>query len=127
MTTAPRLRTLLPDVTVQRARCRVASEAWGVAVISVTSVGSRSRRGPAAAADAPGVRAVVKWRSSRRRSSEPDFQIANSSESASAAADAAMMLVSLPMVDQVREPSIESMITRVRAAVAATPSRIRTL
>jgi len=33
--------------------------------------------------------AVVKWRSSRRRSSEPDFQIAYSSESASAEADCA--------------------------------------
>ena len=49
-----------------------------------------------------GAAAVVKWRSSRRRSSEPDFQIAYSSESASAEADAAMMLVSLPIVDQVR-------------------------
>jgi glyoxylase-like metal-dependent hydrolase (beta-lactamase superfamily II) len=45
----------------------------------------------------------------------------------SAAADAAMMFVSLPIVDQVRAPSIESMITRVRAAVAAPPSRMRTL
>src|SRR3954468_19751061 len=70
---------------------------------------------------------VVKWRSSRRRSSEPDFQMAYSSESASADADAAMMLVSLPIVDQVRAPSIESMMTLVRAAVAAPPSRIRTL
>jgi len=50
-----------------------------------------------------------------------------SSESASADADAAMMLVSLPIVDQVRAPSIESMTTRVRAAVAAPPSRMRTL
>jgi hypothetical protein len=70
---------------------------------------------------------VVKWRSSRRRSSAPDFQIAYSSESASAAADAAMMLVSDPMVDHVRAPSCESMMTRVRAAVAASPSRMRTL
>src|SRR6186713_60712 len=70
---------------------------------------------------------VVKWRSSRRRSSAPDFQMAYSSESARAAADAAMMLVSLPIVDQVRAPSCESMITRVRAAVAASPSRMRTL
>ena len=30
-----------------------------------------------------------------------------------------MMFVSLPMVDQVRAPAIESMTTRVRAAVAA--------
>ena len=30
-------------------------------------------------------------------------------------------------VDQVRAPSWESMITRVRAAVAASPSRMRTL
>ena len=71
--------------------------------------------------------AVVKWRSSRRRSSEPDFQIAYSSESASADAEAAMMFVSLPIVDHVRAPSIESMMTRVRAAVAAPPSRMRTL
>ncbi len=74
-----------------------------------------------------GARAVVKWRSSRRRSSEPAFQIAYSNESARADAEAAMMLVSLPIVDQVRAPSIESMMTRVRAAVAAPPSRIRTL
>ena len=115
MTTAPRLRTLLPDVTVQRASWRVASAAWGAAVMSVTSVASRSPRAPAGVGDASPAagRTVVKWRSSRRRSSEPDFQIANSSESASAAAEAAMMLVSLPMVDQVRAPSIESMITRV--------------
>ena len=72
-------------------------------------------------------RAVVKWRSSRRRSSAPAFQIAYSSESARAAAEAAMMFVSLPIVDQVRAPSAESMTTRVRAAVAAPPSRIRTL
>ena len=70
---------------------------------------------------------VVKWRSSRRRSSAPDFQIAYSSESASACADAAMMFVSLPIVLQVREPSCESMMTRVRAAVAVAPSRMRTL
>ena len=48
------------------------------------------------------VAAVVKWRSSRRRSSAPDFQIAYSSESARALAEAAMMFVSLPIVDQVR-------------------------
>lgn len=71
--------------------------------------------------------AVVKWRSSRRRSSAPAFQTAYSSESASAAAEAAMMFVSLPIVDQWRAPSDESMMTRVRAAVAAVPSRIRTL
>ena len=70
---------------------------------------------------------VVKWRSSRRRSSAPPFQIAYSSESASAIADAAMMFVSEPIVVQVRAPSAESMITRVRAAVAAAPSRMRTL
>ena len=57
----------------------------------------------------------------------PEVQIAYSSRSASAAADAAMMFVSLPMVDHVRAPSCESMIARVRAAVAAWPSRIRTL
>ena len=38
-----------------------------------------------------------------------------------------MMFVSLPIVDHVRAPSTESMITRVRAAVAAPPSRMRTL
>ena len=48
--------------------------------------------------------------------------MAYSSESASADAEAAMMLVSLPIVDQVRAPSIESMIDpgpgrRRRAAV----------
>ena len=72
-------------------------------------------------------RAVVKCRSSRRRSSAPAFQIAYSSESARAFAEAAMMFVSLPIVDQVRVPSAESMTTRVRAAVAALPSRMRTL
>ena len=46
---------------------------------------------------------------------------------ADAAADAAMMFVSLPIVDQVLPPADESMTTRVRAAVAAPPSRIRTL
>ena len=55
------------------------------------------------------------------------FQIAYSSESASACADAAMMFVSLPIVLQVCEPSCESMMTRVRAAVAVAPSRMRTL
>ena len=69
----------------------------------------------------------MKWRSSRRRISAPDFQIVYSSESARAVADAAMMLVSLPIVDQVVVPSDESMITRVRAAVADSPSRMRTL
>ena len=53
--------------------------------------------------------------------------MAYSSESASACADAAMMFVSLPMVLQVLEPSCESMMTRVRAAVAVAPSRMRTL
>ena len=38
-----------------------------------------------------------------------------------------MMLVSEPIVLQVRSPSAESMTTRVRAAVAAFPSRMRTL
>ena len=38
-----------------------------------------------------------------------------------------MMFVSEPIVDQVRAPSCESMMTRVRAAVAASPSRMRTL
>ena len=40
---------------------------------------------------------------------------------------AAMMFVSLPIVDHSSVPSLESMITRVRAAVAEPPSRIRTL
>ena len=70
---------------------------------------------------------VVKWRSSRRRSSAPDFQMRYSRESARAPAEAAMMFVSLPIVDHVRLPSDESMITRVRAPVAAVPSMIRTL
>jgi hypothetical protein len=38
-----------------------------------------------------------------------------------------MMFVSLPIVDHSSVPSDESMITRVRAAVAESPSRIRTL
>ena len=76
---------------------------------------------------AAGADAVVKWRSSRRRSSAPDFQIAYSSESARAVAEAAMMFVSEPIVDHSRAPSVESMVTRVRAAVAASPSRMRTL
>ena len=38
-----------------------------------------------------------------------------------------MMFVSEPIVDQVRAPSAESMTTRVRAAVASLPSRMRTL
>ena len=70
---------------------------------------------------------AVKCRSSRRRSSAPDVQMAYSRESARAPADAAMMFVSLPMVDHVRPPAVESMTTRVRAAVAAPPSRMRTL
>ena len=88
-------------------------------------VGVAAVAGSAGVASAPAP--VVKWRSSRRRSSAPDFQIAYSSESASAAAEAAMMFVSLPIVDHVRAPSCESMMTRVRAAVAASPSRMRTL
>ena len=71
-----------------------------------------------AAAAVPWPLVVVKCRSSRRRSSAPDFQIAYSSESARACAEAAMMFVSLPIVDHVVEPSCESMMTRVRAAVA---------
>ena len=99
-----------------------------------SALGRRSSarlRGARCAADGPSgylpAGAVVKWRSSRRRSSAPDFQIAYSSESARAVADAAMMFVSLPIVDHSRAPSDESMMTRVRAAVAASPSRIRTL
>ena len=38
-----------------------------------------------------------------------------------------MMFVSEPIVDHSRTPSAESMMTRVRAAVAASPSRMRTL
>ena len=44
-----------------------------------------------------------------------------------ACADAAMMFVSLPIVLHVSEPCCESMMTRVRAAVAVAPSRMRTL
>ena len=92
----------------------------------IVAIGSGGPFGAAGAAGVP-LGSVVKWRSSRRRSSAPDFQIAYSSESASAEAEAAMMFVSLPIVDHVRAPSIESMMTRVRAAVAAPPSRMRTL
>jgi hypothetical protein len=53
--------------------------------------------------------------------------MAYSIESARAAADAAMMLVSEPIVDHSRTPSDESMMTRVFAAVAESPSRMRTL
>jgi len=53
--------------------------------------------------------------------------MAYSKESASAAAEAEMMFVSEPIVDHVRSPSIESMMTRVRAAVAELPSMMRTL
>src|SRR4051812_7244801 len=124
MTTAPRLFTFDPDVTVHRARCRVSAAGVasgagdGIDVIGYLPVGDVVA---AAAVD------VVKCRSSRRRSSAPDFQIAYSSESARASAEAAMMFVSLPIVDHSRVPSDESMITRVRAAVARSPSRIRTL
>ena len=102
MTTAPRLWALLPDVTVQRVRWMVRRS--GSRSSRLTSAGSRSGS-RVADRTARGGRAVVKWRSSRRRSSAPDFQIAYSSESARAAADAAMMFVSLPIVDQVRAPS----------------------
>ena len=57
----------------------------------------------------------------------PGLQMAYSKESARAAAEAEMMFVSEPIVDHSRSPSMESMITRVRAAVAAPPSRMRTL
>src|SRR3954469_21160998 len=99
MTTAPRLRALLPDEAVQRessresARSVIGSPPWGRG----RAAGHRSRcrcgraGGPGPAAG--GAEAVVKWRSARRRSSEPDFQMAYSSESASADADAAMMFV----------------------------------
>ena len=117
ITTAPRLLTFDPDVTVQRARWRV-GVVGGTVALSVVVAGI-------VVTSAAG--AVVKWRSSRRRSSAPAFQIAYSSESARAVAEAAMMFVSLPIVDHSRVPSAESMITRVRAAVAASPSRIRTL
>ena len=123
MMTAPRLRAFEPEVTVQRASWTGGGVALVGSGIRSTS-GSRWRgRRPAGTADD----VVVKCRSSRRRSSAPDFQIAYSSESARADAEAAMMFVSEPMVDQVRAPSCESMMTRVRAAVAASPSRMRTL
>src|SRR6266568_9175216 len=70
---------------------------------------------------------VVKWRSSRRRSSAPCFQIAYSSESPRAVAEAAMMFVSEPIVDHSWAPSVDAIVTRVRAPVAAPESRIRTL
>src|SRR4029078_6804751 len=69
----------------------------------------------------------VEWRSSRRRSSAPCFQIAYSSESPRAVAEAAMMLVSEPIVDHSAWPSVDSIVTRVRAPVAAPESRMRTL
>ena len=37
------------------------------------------------------------------------------------------MLVAEPIVDHSSAPAVEVMTTRVRAAVAATPSRMRTL
>src|SRR3954452_18262610 len=125
MTTAPRLFTFEPDVTVQRARWSVSSESTEacVAGVGVEAIGYL----PVADVAAAAADDVVKCRSSRRRSSAPDFQIAYSSESARASADAAMMFVSLPIVDHSSVPSDESMITRVRAAVAWSPSRIRTL
>ena len=103
MTTAPRLWALLPDVTVQRVEVErrrrpasvIGSPPWGRG--RAAGRGCGRRRGPVA---------VVKWRSSRRRSSAPDFQIAYSSESARAGAEAAMMFVSLPIVDHVRAPSV---------------------
>ena len=88
-------------MTVQRASDRVSASSpdiapgAGVGVVAMRAT-SRSWTSPRAVTDA-----VVKWRSSRRRSSAPDFQIAYSSESARAAADAAMMFVSLPIVDHV--------------------------
>ena len=71
--------------------------------------------------------AALMPRSSRRRSDAPVFQIAYSRESASAWADAAMMLVAEPIVDHSSDPAVDVMTTRVRAAVAAFPSRMRTL
>ena len=44
-----------------------------------------------------------------------------------ALADAAMMFVSDPIVDHSRAPSVDSIVTRVRAPVAAPESTIRTL
>src|SRR5919106_118466 len=131
MITAPRLRAFEPDETVQRARWSdVVAVSWPdmrayLPGVAGSGSGTVSWSGARTAARSPDV--VVKWRSSRLRSSAPDFQMAYSRESASAAAEAAMMFVSLPIVDHVRAPSCESMITRVRAAVAATPSRMRTL
>src|SRR6185503_10246229 len=111
MMTAPRLRALEPDDTVQRAR-RSGAVAWswpdmGDYLRGVAGSGSGTGRVGAGGGSSTGGSSadVVKWRSSRRRSRAPDFQIAYSSESASAAADAAMMLVSLPIVDHVRAPS----------------------
>ena len=64
-------------------------------------------------------------RSSLRRSEAPVFQMAYSSESASAWAEAAMMLVADPMVDHSRVPAVEVMTTRVRAAGIPTQSKLR--
>ncbi len=47
--------------------------------------------------------------------------------STNACSEAAMMLVLTPTVPHSRLPSVEVMRTRVRAAVPATPSRMRTL
>ena len=133
-TTAPRLRELEPVVQVQRARrMRWSGPPWPPAVAA--SVGSVVMRGLLVAfgrgRGAPGLGA------GRRPAGEvpfvapqqlrADFQMAYSSESASAFAEAAMMFVSEPIVDHSFAPSAESMITRVRAAVAASPSRMRTL
>src|SRR4051794_21359136 len=82
ITTAPRLLAFEPDVTVQRARWRVSpgsvvsrsADVGVVAIVGYLPVGDGA--GEAGATDA-----VVKCRSSRRRSSAPDFQIAYSRES----------------------------------------------
>ena len=105
MTTAPRLCALLPDVTVQRVR-------WSGRAVGVAGWLCCGHR-----RSSPEI-TVVKCRSSRRRSSAPRFQIAYSSESPRAVAEAAMMFVSEPIVDHSSAPSVDSMVTRVRAAVA---------
>src|SRR4029453_17998606 len=65
--------------------------------------------------------------SSRRSGRASRCQIAYSKESCSAVSDAAMMFASAPAVIHVPDWCPVSMITLVRAAVAASPSMMRTL
>src|SRR5689334_7518339 len=99
MTTAPRLRALEPDATVHRARLSGAGPrvSWGIGqhlrgvVVAGSDREGSDRAGSdraglgrtgsgwtlaSAEAEPPPAGPVVKWRSSRRRSSAPVFQIA---------------------------------------------------